>query len=515
PVRVPLDGLPAKKLRWIVEEPYALFGIGYLAVSEVFLLSGNENVAPSGSLGWSDSFLPDRSMVPAFLKDEKTPLGLPLLRTETSLLGYHSEIKDATGVDEEWIELSWAEPQEVSSIRLIPAQQRVLPHTETFAFPLAHRTDFLRGGEKVGSRSVRYAIDPGQNVVTVAGFEGEKVDRIRWTATELWQRRNTRFLALAEVEVYGADDQNIAGTAELALSSSGVESKIWNREALTDGLASEGELLTFGEWLQGLDHSRNLRKERRKATAQLAATIEKTNKDLFTACIVALAAVLLAVVIWWRRQKHRAEKVSSEFRRQLAADLHDDLGGNLGSIVLLAEQARSNGELNEETGEDLTRVVELARESRHQLRGILEVGDDSRNEPMDRDAFTNRLRQIVHDFFGEEHGYLTIPDDEGESISQLTEKQRRGLLFFCKEALHNLAQHSDASRVLVQLEPSGEGLCLRIEDNSSTPLSKDGALISRSLDRRAQQLEGRCKVETLDGGVGNSLALEIPGTAVT
>ena len=507
PIRVALDGLPCRTIRWVIEKPYAPFTIGYLAVSEIFILSGDTNIAPEGRLRWSDSFLPDRSMAPGFLKDEKTPLGLPLIREETSVLGYHSEIKEAAEVDEEWIELTWDRPQEIASIRLIPAQQRVLPHTETFGFPLAHRTDFFLRGEKLGSRSVRYAIDPGQNVVTVPGFAGQEVDRVRWVATELWQRRSSRFLALAEIEAFGGKGENLAAKAKLAVSSDGIENRIWNLESLTDGLASEGRLISSGEWLRGLDEARLVRKERLAYTDRLRRVIRLTNEILFLTIIVALTLVAIGFAVSWWRERRRAEAESSRFRKQLASDLHDDLGGNLGSIVLLADQVRENGRNNRDASDDLLRVVELARESRNQLRTILEVSDDRRGLSLDEDAFVSRLRFSVQDFFGEDHGYLTIPDDGGKTIARLSGKQRREILLFCKESLHNLSQHSDATRVLVQLEASRDVILFKIEDDSSIPITENGILLSNSLQRRGQRLATRVEVELRDDG--NSLILEI------
>jgi len=509
PVRVSLDGKPARAWRWIIDEPYAPFRIGYLALSEIFVLSGEVNVAPEATLSWSQSFLPDRSMAPAFLQDEKTPLGLPLIREETAVLGYHSEIKELTATDEEWIELSWSVPQEISAIRLIPSQQRVLPHTETFGFPLAHRTDYFLGNEELGSRRVRYEIDPGQNVITIPGVPNQKVDRVRWVATELWQRRNSRFLSLAEFEVLGGNGKNIAPVAELKVSSPGIANAIWNRDALTDGLASEGRLISAGAWLRGLDEAKEVRAQRLSFTSRLERTIRATNRFLLGGLLVMLGLVAFGFALSWWRIRKRSKLESSEFRKQLAADLHDDLGGNLGSIVLLADQLRGSQAPESEAAEDLGRVVELARESRNQLRTILDVSDETHGLSMDADSFVNRLRLTIQDFFGKDHGYLTIPDDGGKTISLLSERQRGGVLLFCKEALHNLSQHSEATRVLVQLEPSKKGVTLRIEDNSPVAIAEGGVLLSKSLQRRGQRLADRIEVDRFMEGSGNSLTLEI------
>lgn len=501
PIRVSLDGGPVASWRWVIEKPFSPFGIGYVAVSEIFALSGVRNVAPEGALAWSEDLLPDRSMAPSFLCDEKTPLGLPVLREETSVLGYHSEIKPIGESDEEWIELRWREPVPLSEIRLIPTQQRVLPHTETFGFPLAHRTEFFLRGKTVAEHRARHAIDPGQNVVTILNDSGDRIDRVRWTAAELWQRRDSRFLSLAEIEALGPDGVNLAGEAELEVSSRGVDNAIWNLDSLTDGLASEGRLISFGEWLRGLDEVARLRAERRGLESSLSGAIAATNRALLGGLISALIFAIFAMTVSRRRARRQFALESEEFRRRLADDLHDDLGGNLGSIVLLADQARAGD------ASGLDRVVELARESRARLREIVRVGGDE-SGTSDAASFLERLGQVERDFLGDLEFGREVDDGVARAIDRLSDRQRHDLLHFLKEWFHNLRQHSSASHVSLRFLSEEGSLAVLLEDDGAPAATTGGELLSRSARQRIRALHA--VVRSVGAPGKSSLRVEIP-----
>ncbi|MEM9016337.1 MAG: hypothetical protein AAGC68_04940, partial [Verrucomicrobiota bacterium] len=87
PVRVKLTGEPIRAWRMRVEEPFNRYGVNYIALSEVFVISGGRNFSHEGEISWSKNLLPDRFMTPGFLRDEQTHLGLPLIREATEILG--------------------------------------------------------------------------------------------------------------------------------------------------------------------------------------------------------------------------------------------------------------------------------------------------------------------------------------------------------------------------------------------------------------------------------------------
>jgi len=520
PVAFPPDVGAVRAWRLVVEEPFSPFDIGYVALSEIFVISPDDrNVARRGELSWSDELLPDRTMSPGFLTDGQTPLGLPLVREATERLGYHSEITELAEGKEEWVELAWERTRELAAIRLIPAQQRVLPHTETFGFPRGHRTEAWRDGEKVVTRRDRYAVDPGQNLVVIRlGENGERVDRVRWTARELWQRRESGLLALAEIEAIDVEGENVAPEARVSVRSTIERPEVWSREALTDGLASEGRLLEAGAWLRGLVEARGVRREMRRLGEERRAVVARTERALLGVLVVLPVGVAGALGWLWWRDRRRLRRETEEYAARLAADLHDDLGGNLGSIVLLADEVRSDrqGEVAEGEGRsspELDRVVELARESRRRLREVLRVGQREEPAIADAGALAERLEGMTRDFLGDlDHG-VEVEATARELLDDLSDRQRLDLWFFCKEALHNLRSHGSPGSVDLRLFADAERLVVTVVDDAGEPAGRNGKPLSRSLRRRARQLRAKLVYAREEGR--NRLELRLAAPART
>ncbi|MEM9018657.1 MAG: histidine kinase, partial [Verrucomicrobiota bacterium] len=347
-------------------------------------------------------------------------------------------------------------------------------------------------------RRARHAVDPGQNPVTIRfGDELTGVTEIRWVATELWQRRQSGLLALAEIEAIRKDGENEAPNALVAAHSSIERPPLWQIAALTDRQASEGKLLATGEWLRGLEEARKIRE--RKAELLLLRELIMSRARWVAALLISAAFVfsLSLIGFLWLRDRRRLKEDSEEFRKRLAADLHDDLGGNLGSIVLLADQA-SEGGVDESRG-DLNRVVELARESRMKLKSILRRASPDAIGIPNAEVFEERLDLLQRDFFSDVGVDLEVSGAAKKLIDSLTDRNRSEALLFCKELYHNLRQHGSVRHVMTRLLEKNGQLAIEVEDDGKPSADEKGESLSRSLRRRVRHLRGDMQVRNQEG----------------
>jgi signal transduction histidine kinase len=99
----------------------------------------------------------------------------------------------------------------------------------------------------------------------------------------------------------------------------------------------------------------------------------------------------------------------------------------------------------------------------------------------------------------------------GEFSPELDPEQRRNLIFFFKEALHNIVRHARASAVEIRLECGERELVLTISDNGRglpEPVIA-GAPRLRTLEQRAGSLNGRLDIRS-DKESGTRLTLGFP-----
>jgi signal transduction histidine kinase len=192
----------------------------------------------------------------------------------------------------------------------------------------------------------------------------------------------------------------------------------------------------------------------------------------------------------------RVEQVTEKERKRIAADLHDDLGAKLLTIVHTSESER---------------ISTLAREALEEMR--LSVRGLS-GKPM-------RLADALADWRAEtvlRLGQANIEADWGgpsEETDQLL--PARGFVQttrILREAVSNIIKHSGASHCKVRCAISDRQFGLTVQDNGrGIPMELDGKLDRghgmSSMKHRAKQMQGQCLVES-GPGYGTVIRLTLP-----
>jgi two-component system, NarL family, sensor histidine kinase UhpB len=192
----------------------------------------------------------------------------------------------------------------------------------------------------------------------------------------------------------------------------------------------------------------------------------------------------------------RVEQVTQQERKRIAADLHDDLGAKLLTIVHTSESERIS-----------TLAREALEEMRLSVRGLtgkpvklIDALGDWRAEVV------GRLSQT-----GVEGEWQAPTEDVPQTLSARAYVQTTRIL---REAVNNIIKHSGASRCSIRCSLTGGDFQLKIQDNGKgIPLELDGRLDRghgmSSMKHRAKQLEGQCLVES-GPGYGTVIRLTIP-----
>ena len=202
-----------------------------------------------------------------------------------------------------------------------------------------------------------------------------------------------------------------------------------------------------------------------------------------------VAALLSASAYGLHRYRLNQLLAVERVRTRLATDLHDDLGAGLAEIAILSEVARRKpvGE-----AEVLGHVAERARGLRAALSDIVWTVDPRRDRLSD---LVQRMRQTALSMLESEDRRVafTAPPEEQLETIELTPDLRRHLWLFFKEAVVNIARHSGASDVSVEVSFNARQLRLAIRDNGcgfdpDAPASGQGLV---SLQYRAPKCAAR------------------------
>ncbi len=192
----------------------------------------------------------------------------------------------------------------------------------------------------------------------------------------------------------------------------------------------------------------------------------------------------------------RVEQIAEKERKRIAADLHDDLGAKLLTIVHTSESDRIS-----------TLAREALEEMRLSVRGLT-------GRPMRLpDALADWRAEVVSRLgqAGIEIEWRHPMDVMDEPLSARTYVQTTRII---REAVSNVIKHSAASHVVVQAEVGDHDFQISIQDNGKgIALELDGRLDRghgmASMKHRAKQLNGQCLVES-GPGFGTVIRMTLP-----
>ena len=204
-----------------------------------------------------------------------------------------------------------------------------------------------------------------------------------------------------------------------------------------------------------------------------------------------------------RRSGRLVLRAQEEERRRLARDLHDEVNQALTAILLRLEAASHAAppELADELGE-LKLLVNQAMEE------LLQLARQLRPTALDDHGLLPALATHVRRFASQTgiqadlstHGEPDLAPDEEIAVYRVAQ-----------EALANVARHSDASRVQVDLDSSGSAVELRVRDDGrgfDSELRRKGLGLD-GMSERARLVGGELRIDSLPGA-GTELVMRVP-----
>ena len=191
----------------------------------------------------------------------------------------------------------------------------------------------------------------------------------------------------------------------------------------------------------------------------------------------------------------KIEQVTERERKRIAADLHDDLGAKLLTIVHTSESDRIS-----------TLAREALEEMRLSVRGLTGRAVRLADALGDwRAEVVSRLAQA-----GIEAEWAA-PDDLPQTLSARAYVQTTRIL---REATSNIIKHSGASFCSVRCQVADGDFQLVVQDNGDGISTEADARLDRghgmaTMKQRAKQMQGQCLVES-GPGFGTVIRLTLP-----
>ncbi len=224
------------------------------------------------------------------------------------------------------------------------------------------------------------------------------------------------------------------------------------------------------------------------------------NQDYYLMIGSMIEIVLFSLALGDKFRHEQLEKERQQhIRNEIAANLHDDLAASLSSLTMFSESNRRKAQKESNSNELIfSRISEKSRDILNLVReNVWEM--DSRNDQseewLDRmikfTVETLESKQIELD--------LNVSDEIRNRILPID--YRRDLYLFVKEAINNIAKHSEANLVRINLYLQKNTLFLIIKDNGKGFDTKEGNKGNGLLNfqNRANHLKGKCEINSVIG----------------
>jgi len=199
----------------------------------------------------------------------------------------------------------------------------------------------------------------------------------------------------------------------------------------------------------------------------------------------------------------------ADVRTRIATDLHDDIGASLSQIAILSEVAQRTA-LSPEPGTRLP-LTEIAGISRALVDAMSDIVWAINP---DHDRLSNlvyRMRRFAMDVLGGQGIAVRFRSTVVDHDLKIGVDVRRQVYLIFKEGVHNIARHSGADRVQVDLDRLEDRLMLQLRDNGAgfDPDAQHQGRGLANMRQRAAALRGKVEFASAPGK-GTLLRMTVP-----
>lgn len=183
-----------------------------------------------------------------------------------------------------------------------------------------------------------------------------------------------------------------------------------------------------------------------------------------------------------------------KLRTKIARDLHDEVGSMLTRISILTELLKYKNQHNPE----IEQIAEASRQATNTMSDVL-WSVDARNDKMGN--LVDRMREHADSLLQPLDISIHFEAEGLDMNCTMNMQTRQNLLMILKEAIHNIAKHSNATQVNILLRNGNNHFKMVISDNGTTPsLNRHGSGQGlKNMQLRATEIKAKLTIDTTNG----------------
>lgn len=210
-------------------------------------------------------------------------------------------------------------------------------------------------------------------------------------------------------------------------------------------------------------------------------------QDPLQSVLIFLLLVVIILLLYQQRQiRQQHELALDALRTRISSDLHDDVGTLLSGLAMQAELLELHPD--EVDVAKLSRIAEMSRTAMSRMRDLVWTIDNRKGQWK---HLIDRLYEHADDVLGPLGVDFELQLQGVDQDRSLPPMLRRNLYCIGKEAITNVAKHSDAGHVKILIRQKNGRYDMHIQDNGHCALEENKHTAGLGLSNirwRAQQL---------------------------
>ncbi len=218
--------------------------------------------------------------------------------------------------------------------------------------------------------------------------------------------------------------------------------------------------------------------------------------------------LLSAGIIFWLVQM-RIKRIKDKFalRNSIASDLHDEIGSTLTSISILSNVSQQAIDKQPSQAKEL--MQQLSSQTKTIQQNMSDIVWSIRPDNEKTENLLVRIREYAAQTLEPLQINTVIEADDSLIDKILPMPYRKDILLICKEAINNIAKHSNAGFVKICFTHNKKDMEISITDNGIWKGNNSGTG-TKTMQERAKVLGGNLSISTTQQGTGIVVIIPLP-----
>ncbi len=264
-------------------------------------------------------------------------------------------------------------------------------------------------------------------------------------------------------------------------------------------LANKQALMEYSEELKA---KYELKEKEVKLLKQEQELEKSRNRTIILLNVLIVVGILGGFLFWFFRNKQHTKILETKLasqnkeRQRISREMHDDLGGNLTSLIYSAHILKSQQPDNQQ----IAKIANIADDISETINEIVWSLNAHQNKLSNWVFYTKgRLSELL------ENSDLDFKFEIPENLPErtLSDEQKRNLYLVVKEAVNNTIKHAKATTVSIKMNFE-QGIAIRIQDNGigfndSTKTKTGSGNGLSNMKSRMEEIDGKISWKNQDG----------------